>query len=103
MNMLNKSMFALGLAMMTIVACADGDQQVYQNPVINRSLPDPTVIRAQDGYYYLYATEDTHNVPIYRSSDLVKWRYVGTAFTDVTRPMDMVPDGGIWAPDIVYL
>ncbi|MBO7141189.1 MAG: family 43 glycosylhydrolase, partial [Prevotella sp.] len=47
--------------------------------------------------------EDTHNVPIYRSSDLVKWRYVGTAFTDVTRPMDMVPDGGIWAPDIVYL
>lgn len=103
MNMLNKSMFALGLAMMTIVACADGDQQVYQNPVINRSLPDPTVIRAQDGYYYLYATEDTHNVPIYRSADLVKWRYVGTAFTDVTRPMDMVPDGGIWAPDIVYL
>lgn len=103
MNMLNKSMFALGLAMMTIVACADGDQQVYQNPVINRSLPDPTVIRAHDGYYYLYATEDTHNVPIYRSSDLVKWRYVGTAFTDVTRPMDMVPDGGIWAPDIVYL
>ena len=87
-----------------LVACADGEQPVtYSNPVIDRSLPDPTVIRANDGYFYLYATEDTHNVPIYRSADLVKWRYMGTAFTDATRPMDMVPDGGIWAPDIVCL
>ena len=104
MNMLHKSIFAFGLAMMTIVACADGEQPAtYQNPVIDRSLPDPTVIRAQDGYFYLYATEDTHNVPIYRSADLVKWRYMGTAFTDATRPMDMVPNGGIWAPDINYI
>ena len=87
-----------------LTACAEGGQPAtYQNPVISRSLPDPTVIRAQDGYYYLYATEDTHNVPIYRSADLVTWRYMGTAFTDATRPMDMVPNGGIWAPDIVYL
>ena len=104
MNMLHKSIYAFGLAMITIVACADSEQPAtYQNPVINHSLPDPTVIRAQDGYYYLYATEDTHNVPIYRSADLVKWRYVGTAFTDATRPMDMVPNGGIWAPDINYI
>ena len=77
-------------------------QTTYQNPVINKSLPDPTVIRAQDNYFYLYATEDTHNVPIYRSKDLVTWRYAGTAFTDATRPMDMVPNGAIWAPDINY-
>ena len=102
--MLNKSLLAFGLAMITIVACADSEQPAtYQNPVINRSLPDPSVIRAQDGYYYLYATEDTHNVPIYRSADLVKWRYMGTAFTDATRPMDMVPNGGIWAPEINYI
>ena len=79
---------------------ADG---TYQNPVIKYSLPDPTVIQAQDGYFYLYATEDTHNVPIYRSKDLVTWRYAGTAFTDDTRPMDFVPNGGIWAPDINYI
>jgi len=104
MNMLHKTLIAFGLAMITVVACADGEQtNTYNNPVIDRSLPDPTVIRAQDNYYYLYATEDTHNVPIYRSADLVKWRYMGTAFTDATRPMDMVPNGGIWAPDIVYL
>ena len=77
--------------------------QSYHNPVIQRSLPDPTVIRAQDGYFYLYATEDTHNVPIYRSADLVSWRYAGTAFTDATRPMDFVPGGGIWAPEINYV
>ena len=78
-------------------------EDTYQNPVIKYSLPDPTVIHAEDGYFYLYATEDTHNVPIYRSKDLVKWRYAGTAFTDATRPMDFVPNGGIWAPDINYI
>ena len=74
----------------------------YNNPVIGRSVPDPTVIRAQDGYFYLYGTEDIHNVPIFRSKNLVKWLYAGTAFTDVTRP-SMVPGGGIWAPDINYI
>ena len=83
-------------------ACAD-DAVVYNNPVIKYSLPDPTVIKAADDYFYLYATEDTHNVPIYRSKDLVTWRYAGTAFTDATRPMDFVPNGSIWAPDINYI
>ncbi len=83
-------------------AQADGGG-VYHNPVIKWSLPDPTVIKADNGYFYLYATEDTHNVPIYRSKDLVTWRYAGTAFTDATRPMDFVPRGGIWAPDINYI
>ncbi len=77
-------------------------QATYQNPVIDTSLPDPTVIRAQDGYFYLYATENIRNVPIYRSADLVTWRYMGTCFTDQTRPQ-MVPDGSIWAPDINYV
>ena len=71
----------------------------YSNPVIDRSAPDPTVIRADDGLYYLYATENTRNVPIFRSADLVDWTFIGTAFTDETRPQ-MVPDGNIWAPDI---
>ena len=63
------------------------------------SAPDPTVIRADDGYYYLYGTEDTRNTPIYKSKDLVDWDFIGTAFTEATRPT-MVPNGGIWAPDI---
>ena len=71
----------------------------YSNPVIDNSLPDPTVIKADDGYFYLYATENIRNVPIYRSENLVNWRFMGTAFTSATRPQ-MVPRGSIWAPDI---
>jgi arabinan endo-1,5-alpha-L-arabinosidase len=78
------------------------DETKYKNPVIGYSLPDPTVIRAQDGNFYLYATEDTRNTPIHKSSNLVNWEYLGTAFTDQTRPA-FEPKGGIWAPDINYI
>lgn len=75
------------------------NKNTYQNPVIAVSAPDPTVLRDTDGTYYLYATEDIRNLPIYKSDNLVDWQLVGTAFTEQTRPQ-MVPDGGIWAPDI---
>ena len=87
----------------SITAYGDDIVQMYHNPVSKYSLPDPTVNKDANGYFYLYATEDTHNVPIYRSKDLVTWRYAGTAFTDATRPMDFVPNGSIWAPDINYV
>lgn len=80
---------------------ADDEAATYTNPIIGRSLPDPTVIRARDGMFYLYATEDIHNTPIYRSPDLVHWDFVGTAFTDATRPKKI--DGNLWAPDINYI
>ena len=73
----------------------------YCNPIIAFSAPDPTVIRAQDGYFYLYGTENTRNVPIYRSKNLVNWEYKGTAFTDATRPT-WGGDHNIWAPEIRY-
>lgn len=74
----------------------------YKNPVVNYSLPDPTIIKAGDGNYYLYATEDIRNTPIHRSKDLVNWELVGTAFTDEIRPT-FEPRGGLWAPDINYV
>lgn len=76
----------------------------YQNPVIKSSVPDPTVIRADDGYFYLYGTEDMANMPIYRSLNLVDWTFVGTAFTEATRPRCVRPytKGMMWAPDINY-
>ena len=43
----------------------------YRNPVVNFSLPDPTIIQAADSTFYLYATEDIRNVPILHSSDLI--------------------------------
>lgn len=77
-------------------------EKKYRNPVVNYSLPDPTIIKAEDGYYYLYATEDIKNLPIHRSKDLVSWEEVGTAFTNETRPT-FEPKGGLWAPDINYI
>ncbi len=74
----------------------------YKNPVVNYSLPDPTIIKAGDENYYLYATEDIRNTPIHRSKDLVNWELVGTAFTNETRPT-FEPRGGLWAPDINYV
>ena len=80
----------------------DGAAQAkYRNPVVQRSVPDPTVIRAADGYFYVYGTEDTRNMPIYRSTDLVHWEFAGTVFTDETRPTFTA--GGLWAPDINYI
>ena len=73
------------------------EKRTYNNPVIDYSLPDPTIIKADDGYFYLYATEDIRNLPIHRSANLVEWEFVGTAFTDSTRPTFQQL---IWAPDI---
>jgi arabinan endo-1,5-alpha-L-arabinosidase len=78
------------------------EEDIFSNPVVNKSLPDPTVIKAADGYFYLYATENIRNTPIHRSADLVNWVFLGTAFTDETRP-SIVPNGGIWAPDINFI
>lgn len=89
-----KSLF-LGLTFSVSLYAADK----YSNPVIDYSLPDPSIIKGEDGYFYLYATEDIRNLPIHRSKDLVNWEFVGTAFTDATRP-DFEPEGGIWASDI---
>lgn len=78
--------------------------RTYNNPIIsNTSAADPTVIRAQDGYFYLYATQtDKLWVPIYRSKDLVNWEYQKTAFRNATKPD--IPDGGaFWAPEIRYI
>ncbi len=89
----------------------DGDPGLhYTNPVIRTSLPDPTVMRADDGYFYLFATEDTgsttaaltHDTPVYRSPDLVSWQFIGTAFTDLTHP-SFLEGGRVCAPDINYI
>ncbi len=77
-------------------------QSTYNNPIINLSMPDPTIVKAKDGYFYIYATENTKNVPIYKSKNLVDWEFVSTAFTDETRP-NFEPKGSIWAPDVSFI
>lgn len=71
----------------------------FANPVVNRDAPDPTVIRAEDGSYYMYSTQRDGNLPIYKSADMISWEYLGGAFRRGEVPK-FVPKAGIWAPDI---
>jgi arabinan endo-1,5-alpha-L-arabinosidase len=84
---------------------------------------DPSCIKADDGYYYLYSTDAIYiprgikiqkpsmkigNIMVRRSRDLVHWKFLGWAFSHI--PVDAVKfvtnasDGrkpmGIWAPYI---
>lgn len=72
----------------------------YTNPVIDSDNPDPTVIKAKDGNFYLYATG--RNIWIHRSKDLVHWDFVGGAYEEDKKPA-WEPVGNIWAPDINYI
>ena len=77
----------------------DVERTSYTNPISTQSLPDPTVIRGEDGMFYLYATEDIRNMPIMVSKNLIDWAQAGIVFRDNTRPSDVIGDS-FWAPDI---
>lgn len=72
----------------------------YDNPVLQKNIADPSVIRGENGIFYLYSTESQlfPHIPIYKSIDLVNWYFVGSAFNDSTRPTSF--EGNLWAPDI---
>lgn len=79
------------------------DTSLYQNPVFEPVLADPTVIKYGD-YFYAYGTEDNwgeeggyHLVPVIRSKDLIHWELAGDAFD---KKPDWKSKGGIWAPDV---
>ena len=77
---------------------------LYQNPVFEPDLADPTFVRAADGTFYAYGTENTweagkhHVTPIIMSKDLINWSYVADAFT--TKPNWGSANAGVWAPQI---
>lgn len=90
---------------LSLLACAMGmSAQTYTNPVMPTNTPDPTFIKADDGYWYIYVTQGPlGDIPIYRSSDLVDWTYVANAFPEGTKRPDLLPGGNLWAPDITKI
>lgn len=79
----------------------------YENPVINENCPDPSIIKASDGYFYVYTTQNNlpgniRYIPIHKSKDLVHWEYIGSVFDDSNHPT-WVPNAKLWAPDINYI
>ena len=79
----------------------------YVNPVYTPDFPDPTAIKADDGYFYAYSTQSRRGnkvqyVPIIRSKDLVNWEEVGGALQQLP-DWKTTPGGGVWAPNINYI
>jgi arabinan endo-1,5-alpha-L-arabinosidase len=78
---------------------------LYQNPLFEPDLADPSFIRATDGWFYAYGTENdwangiNRIAPIVRSKNLVKWEFVANAFS--VKPT-WKSSGNIWAPQIVF-
>ena len=81
----------------------------YANPVFDADFPDPTVVRADDGLYYAYATQsvvpradgtgaDSLNVQVLRSADLVHWTRAGDALP--VRPAWARRTRDFWAPHV---
>lgn len=100
----------LFLLSFTLYGCNlfEGEKPVktYQNPVIEPVFADPSIIRAEDGYFYAYATEDFFDyehgvryVAIFRSKDLVNWEDMGDAFEEKPSWKGFA---FIWAPEIKY-
>jgi len=76
----------------------------YQNPVMDADFPDPAVLRAQDGFYYAYATQTQRqgrwiNIQVARSRDLTHWRHLGDALAAKPRWARTTQD--FWAPHVV--
>ncbi len=120
-KLLLRTAFALCIGAATLAACSEekgttggttggnpggnpgGEEKpkvkTYRNPIISNSVPDPTVLRDDDGTFYLYGTEDMGYTPCFKSTDLVNWEFKAFCFNSSSRP-SWNPGGGIWAPDI---
>lgn len=75
----------------------------YTNPIYDEDFPDPTVIRAPDGFFYAYATQaivagQTLNIQVARSRDLVRWERLGDALP--FKPAWANQTQKFWAPHV---
>ncbi|MBR4757155.1 MAG: family 43 glycosylhydrolase [Bacteroidales bacterium] len=95
---------ALAAALLCLVSSScrktSGEPVFYENPVVRATAPDPSVIRAEDGTFYLYATGQGYS--IFRSNNMVDWVKVGKVFSDENYP-SLVRNNrkaSLWAPEI---
>jgi arabinan endo-1,5-alpha-L-arabinosidase len=75
----------------------------YTNPVLDDNFPDPTILRASDGWYYAYATQTKRagriiNLQVARSRDLVHWEHLGEALPE--KPIWAQQSQKVWAPHV---
>lgn|GEM_PF-198717 len=74
------------------------------NPVIPGFFPDPSVCRVGDTYYLACSSfEYLPAIPVFRSTDLVRWEQVGNVIDrpgQVVFPADMPSSAGVYAPTL---
>jgi arabinan endo-1,5-alpha-L-arabinosidase len=97
-----------GVAALALLACAapasrTAERATYANPVLDADFPDPTVIRAADGQYYVYGTQGerdgaTLNIQVARSPDLVTWERTSDALP--VKPAWARATQDFWAPHV---
>ncbi|SDJ82824.1 Beta-xylosidase [Catalinimonas alkaloidigena] len=95
------SLFLLLLTgLCTETGCGQANSPVtYQNPVIAGDFADPSVIRVGDTYYAAGTSSEWGPAyPLYASSDLVNWQYIGPVFHD----LPAWTMGSYWAPELFF-
>src|SRR5215210_403050 len=76
----------------------------YTNPVIRWDFADPSVLKADDGWYYAYSTENLTierlaYIQAARSRDLVNWELLPDAMPEKPEWADTTRD--FWAPGVI--
>jgi arabinan endo-1,5-alpha-L-arabinosidase len=95
------------LAAVVVASCATTPRRppaTFANPVIDSDFPDPAILKASDGFYYVYATQTERdgrwiNLQVARSRDLVEWDPLGDALP--AKPGWASRTQDFWAPHVV--
>lgn len=76
---------------------APAPRPAVANPVTLLDVPDPAVLRTDDGYLAFSTQSRGHHVPVLASRDLTTWWEVGDA---LPQPPTWSRPGQVWAPDV---
>lgn len=90
---MRKTLFTM-LMLFAVSAIAHLQAAKYKNPIIAEDAPDPSIIKGNDGYYYLFSTAEH----VYCSTDMVHWKYLRQVFDGGKRPTFVEGVDVYWAP-----
>lgn len=80
------------------VKLRDNTENYYMNPSTINDIGDPFVMKASDGFYYLYATSAEDGFLCWKSANLVDWSEPVKVFT---ADADSWAEESFWAPEVV--
>ncbi|MCM2679881.1 glycoside hydrolase family 43 protein [Echinimonas agarilytica] len=91
------------LLMLCISSINNAIAETYQNPVLPGFHPDPSITRVGNDYYLVNSSFEWYpGVPIFHSTDLVKWQQIGHVLNRPSQ-LNMINNrssSGVWAPTI---